>query len=156
MPSRPAVSPRRSAVTAKPPSGARRETIEVVGGEVAVRPRHGRAGRHAHHRHGAAGPRQVRHRGAVVVAVQDEFGPVPGDHGLERPGVAQAPAAFRAPQVRRVVDHDDADESRRPGIVEEPGQPLPLRRAERPEASSGAVGMAEVRPMSARGPRRRR
>ena len=54
----------------------------------------------------------------VIVAMIDQFGTVPGKHGLEGHAIIEAASRFGAAPVRRVVDHHDAGKTRLPGLLE--------------------------------------
>ena len=79
---------------------------------------------------------------------------MPLDDGLEACRIIEPALPRRLPWQRRVMDEDDADQTRRFGTIE---TRMPTARAAshrlcRPAAMNGARGNAEFTPMSATGP----
>ena len=98
----------------------------------------------------------MRHQASdvvVVVAVDDELGAVPRQHGLQRRRRPQAARAAGLARQRRMVDQHEAEEAGAPEPVEHAGRCARSCAAPtRPEAISGGVGTAELTPISATRP----
>ena len=86
---------------------------------------------------------QMRDRPLVIMAVQDQFGAVARDDGLEFARVGQVAHRGCARKQRGMMNEDDARQSAPPRFVEQPGEPMELvladvpRRHQRPRRHAG-------------------